>query len=345
MTAGTGSATHDRTGEKGRPRIVVGVDGSPGARAALAQALLTAARRAADLQVVVSYGLELFWVGGAPLDVPDVTAVREDTQSRARSLLQEVQDELAGSGAPGVRDVDVELVVSEGPASHVLLQQAEGAELLVVGSRGRGGVRSALLGSVALHCVTHAACPVLVVHQHADQPTDRDTTAAATPPSVVVGVDGSADSRAALGEAYREAAFRGVGLDVVVTYRMADYWTAQASVFIPSEEQVHADLRRSAEDLVRVVIEERPLDPGTPEPHVRIVVAQGSAVDVLVHHGRTAELLVVGGRGHGEFRGLLVGSTALYTAMHAACPVLVVHRHGPRGAAQEARREEAVTGR
>ena len=321
------------SGRGQRPRVVVGIDGSPGSRDALVQAFLAAARRKADLDVVASYSMELYWVGGAPLDVPDEAAVRDDTQRRARDLLQPVQDEVTVSAVPGIRDVGVELYVAPGPAAHVLVEHARDAALLVVGSRGRGAVRSALLGSVALHCVTHAACQVLVVH--------TDTIGISQPPKVVVGVDGSADSRAAVAAAIDEAAVRGADLDVVVSFSTTDYWTDLATIVVPSVDQIQTELHRRTETLVDEVLDERR---SGPTPHIQIVVAQGAPGEVLVEHGRTADLLVVGSRGHGAFRGLLLGSIALHCVMHAPCPVLVVRPQAGRAATAE-RPESAMADR
>jgi nucleotide-binding universal stress UspA family protein len=317
-----------------RARAVVGIDGSPGSRHALVQAFLAAAQRNADLDVVASYSMELYWFGGAPLDVPDVAAVHDDTQSRARALLQEVQDEVAVPAVPGIRDVAVELFVTQGPAAQVLVEHARDAVLLVVGSRGRGAARSALLGSVALHCATHAACQVLVVH--------TDTVGITDPPKVVVGMEGSTGSRAALVAAIEEAGVRGAGLDLLVSFSITDQWTDLASVVAPSVEQIQAELRRRTEAIVDEVLDERPTGPA---PHVRIVVVEGPAGEALVHHGRTADLLVVGSRGHGAFQGLLLGSVALHCVMHAPCPVLVVHPQGDRAAAEAAPSEPAMAHR
>jgi nucleotide-binding universal stress UspA family protein len=318
-----------------RSRVVVGIDGSPGSRAALVQAYFAAARRGADLEVVAGYTMELYWFGGAPVDVPDVGIVRDDTRRRARAQWDEVQAEVAGSAVPGVRDVDSELVVAQGAPAHLLVEQARGADLLVVGSRGRGAARSVLLGSVALHCATHAPCPVLVVH--------GDAAGVPEPPKVVVGVDGSDAARAALAAAIEEAASRGADLDVVVSYQITDYWTDLGSVVVPSVEQIHARLRDGAEDLVRGVLAERP--DGAATPHIRTVVGEGPAGEVLTRAGRTAHVLVVGSRGHGAFRGLLLGSIALHCAMHAPCPVLVVHPRRGRAAVPEARSEGALADR
>ncbi|PRW76295.1 universal stress protein, partial [Pseudomonas fluorescens] len=79
-------------------------------------------------------------------------------------LVAEVRNTPAVSAVPGAAEVRTTVAVQIGPAAQALVDASVGADLLVVGSRGRGAARSALLGSVALHCVTHAACPVIVVH-------------------------------------------------------------------------------------------------------------------------------------------------------------------------------------
>ena len=331
----TSNAAGSGQGTGGRSRVVVGVDGSAGAREALVQAFLAAARRHADLDVVASYLVDLYWTGGRPVDVPNVPALRDDTDARARALVQEVQEEVAGAGISGTGDLAVQLFILAGPAAPALLERAHGADLLVVGSRGRGAVRSALLGSVALHCVAHAACTVLVVHSEA--------AGTPHPSKVIVGVDGSTASRAALAAAIEEAGARGADLDVVTTFEVTNYWADMASIEIPSVDEIDGELHGRAERLVSEVVGSR--SGGGPMPRIRTVVAQGPADEVLVQQGRNADLLVVGSRGRSEFRGLLLGSIALYTAMHATCPVMVVHPE--RGAAADVSNgsEAALAGR
>src|SRR3954468_22280694 len=161
------------------PRVVVGVDGSPGARGALALALVEAARRGAALDVVTTYPVTLVWTGGVRVDIPDTAALRADTDRRARELVDEVRREEEQAGIPGVDAVDVRVLTAEGRPVPVLLEAAEGADLPVLGSRGRGAVRCTVAGSVALHCATHAECPVVVVHPM--------TAPADGPPRVVAG--------------------------------------------------------------------------------------------------------------------------------------------------------------
>jgi hypothetical protein len=69
------------------------------------QALIAAARRGADLDVVSSYSVQLYYLGGRPVDVPDVASIRDDQQERARAVVAEVQAEIPVSGVPGIRDV------------------------------------------------------------------------------------------------------------------------------------------------------------------------------------------------------------------------------------------------
>jgi nucleotide-binding universal stress UspA family protein len=144
--------------------VVVGVDGSPGSCQALRYAVTAASRRAAELEVVASYAAELYWMTGAPLAFRDPTEIREDIEKRARDLLHEVAGEVGIPVDGGTGSVRTRLVAAADPAAVELTQRSEDADLLVVGSRGRGAPRSALLGSVALHCAMHAPCPVVVVH-------------------------------------------------------------------------------------------------------------------------------------------------------------------------------------
>jgi nucleotide-binding universal stress UspA family protein len=102
-------------------------------------------------------------MSGAPAAFRDLAEIREDTEKRALDLLPEVAGQLGIAVDGGAGSVRTRLVAAPDPAAVELTQRSEGADLLVVGSRGRGAVRSALLGSVALHCAVHASCPVLVV--------------------------------------------------------------------------------------------------------------------------------------------------------------------------------------
>jgi nucleotide-binding universal stress UspA family protein len=136
-------------------RIVVGIDGSDGSRAALHWALDETRQRGSRLDVVLAWQTPyLGEVSGLVL-----VSMTEEAEQRARDLLADVADGIVADHP----DLEIVPMLAEGRAAPALLDAAEGADLLVVGSRGRGGFKSLLLGSVSSACVHHAPCPVAVV--------------------------------------------------------------------------------------------------------------------------------------------------------------------------------------
>ena len=137
-------------------RIVVGVDGSAGSRAALSWAVAEATLRDAEVEAVLAFDFELAWI-----DVGSDAQTRfiEGTTKRAREELHRVLAE----ALPEPRTVTVHPLVVEGAPAKVLTEIARNAELLVVGSRGRGGFAGLLLGSVSQRCIERSPCPVVVV--------------------------------------------------------------------------------------------------------------------------------------------------------------------------------------
>jgi nucleotide-binding universal stress UspA family protein len=152
----TGGVVHE--GELRGPRVVVGIDFSPGARAAVLFALHDASRRGVPVEAVTAYRPPDYWMDISPVgsDKPDL--IREAALERLRAFVDEVVPD--GPQPPPV----VYVRVAMGAAGDVLTLEATGADLLVVGSRGHGGFTSMLLGSVSMHCAQHASCPVTVVH-------------------------------------------------------------------------------------------------------------------------------------------------------------------------------------
>ncbi|MGY1731611.1 universal stress protein [Geodermatophilus sp. SYSU D01045] len=314
--------TQQGTSDATRPgRVVVGVDGSPGARTALGWGLAVAARTGARLEVASAYPVDFYWTDPFLADTGRLDAVRADVEERARALVEEVRRDPAVAAVPGSAEVRADVVVAAGAPAEHLVALAEGADVLVVGSRGRGGVRSTLLGSVALHCAAHAPCPVVVVHPGAVEP----------PPRVVVGVDDSATSRAALARAAREAERLGARLEVVAAYQPASYWSDLYAITAPpaSETEEHARTRVTAfvADVLGSVA------------GIDLRVVQGPPGDALVRHADGAALLVVGSRSRSRVAGLVLGSVALHCAVHAPCPVMVVH---PEPVPQQATAGEPV---
>jgi nucleotide-binding universal stress UspA family protein len=136
-----------------RDRIVVGVDGSPSSKQALRWAARIAAATGASIQAVIAWEFPQTYGWAVAVDGwrPDIDAAK---------VLQDTLDEVFGPERPPGLDT----VVGEGHARDVLLTASEGAQMLVVGSRGHGGFAGLLIGSVSAACAEHAKCPVLVVH-------------------------------------------------------------------------------------------------------------------------------------------------------------------------------------
>lgn len=138
-----------------RGRVVVGADGSPHAASALRWALRQAALTGAAVEAVACWQRPVVSAGfGVYVDIDVETPLRE-------ALDRAVAEALADT--PQAAAVPLLSRVVEGHPAWVLVESAAGADLLVVGSRGHGAMSGLLLGSVGLHCATHARCPVLIV--------------------------------------------------------------------------------------------------------------------------------------------------------------------------------------
>jgi nucleotide-binding universal stress UspA family protein len=142
--------------------IVVGIDGSDESRGALHWALEEARLRKATLRAVYAWRDPFVITPGyGPPEDFQFDALRVE----AEKFLTAAVAEVVGEGG----DVTIEEVTAEGPAASVLVEAAEGADLLVVGSRGHGGFVGLLLGSVSQQCAHYANCPVTIVRgRHTD---------------------------------------------------------------------------------------------------------------------------------------------------------------------------------
>jgi nucleotide-binding universal stress UspA family protein len=142
-------------------RVVAGVDGSDASLAALRWAVGHARRTGALVEAVTA------WMAPTAYDwLPEGSGV--DFEGAARQILDDALGAVAGL-APGV---PLLRQVSPGHAAEVLVRASKGADLLVLGCRGRGGFAAQLVGSVSLHCVMRAHCPVLVLKQTDQVPAD-----------------------------------------------------------------------------------------------------------------------------------------------------------------------------
>lgn len=278
-------------------RIVVGLDGSPNSTAAARWAFAEARRREATLEVMTVFGLLV------PDDLPDRPRLVTDRQF-ADACARMQHEQLAG-----IRDHDVPVItrIESGDPAPKLGSAARNADLLVVGARGHGGISGLLLGSVSLHCAQRATCPVTVVPAYVP---DAEPGA-----PVVVGVDGSPASKAALHVAAQEATLR----DTHVVAVHAVHWpTLGTDLIRPPDEQ----LVDWGTHLLTGVI--TPVQADWPDVTFDQRVVPGHPAHVLDAAATTADLLVVGSRGHSQLTGLLLGSVSLHLLSHARRPTITV---------------------
>lgn len=279
--------------------IVVGTDGSGWSSTAVRWAAREARRRAVPLRIVLAY--DWHW-----------QSARYGGAEELRSAAEQRAETLVNTAVLQAREAAPQLTVRHdvviGDAVPALLDAAKNAELLVVGNRGRGGFGSLMLGSVGQRVATHASCPVVVV-RGARESFDGP---------VVVGADGSPSSNDAVGTAFQLAAERHCALIAVRAYEPpSPPWgeNVQPVVYDTKERDAaeHEELSASV----------TPWRAKFPDVQVQEIVAHGSAARVLVGVSHTAQLLVVGTRGHGSFAGTVLGSVGLQLLHHADSPVFI----------------------
>ncbi|MFJ9820376.1 universal stress protein [Streptomyces sp. NPDC101151] len=288
--------------------VIAAVDGSEGSQRGLEWALDAARRRAAPLRVVhvrqyAAWGQADVLVAGPP-------------DAEGDPVLDEVRVQLRDrADTPAV-----EYVALEGVPGAALTEIGTDAQLLVLGSRGRGGFASLLLGSNSLAAARDAECPVIVVpppgrEVHGDGPDEPG-------PRVVVGLHVDSPDEATLGLAFAEAALREARVQVVAAYPWpVQTWTAPGQVLPPpvDEGAVESETRSLAEGFLA------PHRKRHPEVGADVQALPGDAAGLLVAASRDAELVVVGR----HRRRLLaptrmMGSVTQAVLLHAASPVAVV---------------------
>lgn len=297
--------------------IVVGFDDSPASRRALVWALRTAQGRGADVLLV--HAAKTF----PPMLAGHGTYVaspREIAFEAAQATLQ-VGSLLAASQAPGVTVTT--MLVEDVPAA-ALLSVLDGADMVVVGSRGLGGFTELVIGSTSLKLATHAPCPVVVVR---DESPESEPESKAGAGRVVVGVDGPQHAcTEAFAFAFDEASRRHIGLTALHAWQAPFYDLPGKGGPIPKHiqyEEFQGVQRRWLAELIAGWQEKYP------EVNVKIdVLAQQHPAAVLVAASSGAELMVLGSHGHGGPHSvLMLGSVTHAVLHHAHCPVAVVgHR-------------------
>ncbi|MFD8325532.1 universal stress protein [Streptomyces lydicus] len=278
--------------------VVVGIESHAHHRVPLAWAADEAARRRLPLVVVHAHGMPT--PTGAEGRLPSWqkwhdTADRaaEETLAEAVSFAESRHPELAVSG-----------LLAEGEPAWVLREQGAEAQMIVLGSR-KLSARQELFtaASVALPVTAHARCPVVVVREWEHAGVEE--------PYLVVGVDGSPASQAAVDFAFEEAELRGAQV------RALSVWQRPLLGVLDEE----AALGECRETLYEAVAGRRESHPDVALHHE---VMTGHPVEVLVRESRHALALVTGTRGLGGFAGMLLGSVSQGALHHAQCPVVTV---------------------
>ncbi|WP_431955552.1 universal stress protein [Nocardia lijiangensis] len=291
------------------PAVLVGVDGSAGSTAAVLWAAQTAARHRAPVHLLHIVDVVADYGPGAtePLTAADYARLTEHGRRLLDAATQRAEKAAAEFGG-----VEITTELTQAVTTPSLLDHSAGARMIVVGTRERGSLRRALLGSVSSALARRAHCPVAVVREGiALSPEVRSRP-------VIVGVDGTEVSEPAIGIALAEAAARAVDLVAV------HVWTG---VELP--ERYGAEPATSATEMDYVLAESLA---GWQErfPGVRIhrEVVKDRPERLLRERSEQAQLLVVGSRGRGGFAGMVFGSTSQSLVLSADCPLVIARDAG-----------------
>jgi nucleotide-binding universal stress UspA family protein len=288
--------------------VVVGYDRSPPSEQALTQAAREAERRAAELVVFHGYH---FGRPASPMFLPS-PALQRMYQDRALGVSEE--------GVRHVREKFPRLAVRDGAeagfTARTLADAAAGVDLVVVGSRGRGGFAGQLLGSVSLRTLSDARCPVMVVRGEGNRHHGR----------VLAGIDLDDEGcGGVLDFAFGEARLRDVPLTVVHVWSQEQKpWLLNVAL----DGSVLSDAR-FREAFSGYDARMKALMRSAGERHRGVSaswrIAAGSPAGILVDESGHADLVVVGAHWRDdEHRGARIGPVAGALARHAHCPVVVV---------------------
>jgi len=288
-------------------RIVVGVDAGLAGVQALEWAVTEAVRCGVPLVAVHAWTPSVYAMGYAGVLV---TADREPREGADAQHLADEQLTQACTRVPGSDTVERTATAVVGAAAQVLLEATGPGDLLVVGTRGHGALSRAVLGSVSSSVLHHGHGQVVVV----PEPAPEDDH----PSRVVVGVDHSRSSLAALAVGVAHARRRGAVLVPVYVHQPLVGDVRGVSGGLNDLAAMEAVERRS----LSLACQE--IDPTSGAAEVAPEVVVGHAGSTLTQMTRPQDLLVVGSRGRGGFTSLLLGSTSTQCAQHATCPVLVV---------------------
>lgn len=275
--------------------VIVGYDGSPDAKRALAWAVDLARDNDSPVRVVTATG---------DVRIRQVTELDQEWErSHVSGLTDDAKKAVEATGLD-----NIELDVVKAAPVPALIVDADHASLIVVGSQGHGRVASMFVGSVSQHVARHAPCPVVVVREQADPDTSR----------VVVGVDASSGGEPALELAFDYAALKHLPVTAIHVLESMAPGPPYASRYVGDR---YGHELSKAEPVIRESVG-RYVDK-FPELEVQHEIVAGSVGRVLSDASEHAALLVVGSRGRGAFESMLLGSVGQSVLHHARCPVVI----------------------
>ncbi|OSC24423.1 universal stress protein UspA [Mycobacterium vulneris] len=284
-----------------RHGIVVGVDGSPASNFAVCWAARDAAMRNVPLTLVHMVNATTTWP-----QVPMAAEALAWQEDDGRRILQEAV-KIAEDATRTSRRIGITRELWHAPPVPTLVEMSEEAEMVVVGSYGRGAIGRALLGSVSSGIVRRARCPVAVIHDEDPlMPYPQQAP-------VLVGIDGSPASEIATAIAFDEASRRGVELKAVHA------WSDTQVFELPGMDwaAVKAEAKRSLAERLAGWQERYP------DVTVHRTVVCDQPARQLIEQSETAQLTVVGSHGRGGLTGVLLGSVSNAVVHSVRMPVIV----------------------
>ncbi len=287
--------------------VVVAVDGSPASHNAVRWAANTANKRGIPLRLASSYTMPQFLYAEGMVPPQELF---DDLQSETMEKIDEARA-IAHEVAP---ELKIGHTIAEGSPIDMLLDMSSDVTMIVMGSRGLGGLSGMVMGSVSAAVVSHASCPVVVVRE--DNTVDENAKYG----PVVIGVDGSDVSQKATEIAFAEADARGAELIAVHTWM--DMQVQASLAGLSAAQQQWEEVER--EQIAMLSERLQPLTEKYPDVEVRKVITRDRPVRALVENSEGAQLLVVGSHGRGGFKGMLLGSTSRALLQSAPCPMMVV---------------------
>ncbi|MEA2207281.1 MAG: hypothetical protein QOE77_4057 [Blastocatellia bacterium] len=281
--------------------IVVGIDGSIGAQAAVHWALEEAATRQAAVRLICAYRLMPGFY-----QAPGVYADYALDVERVRQAAAKVVEDALADAARTAPDVQVSGDTVDGGPVPALVEASEAASLLVLGSRQRSALGATVLGSVSGAAAARAHCPAIVLRGPAGLAGEQA--------EVVVGVDGSPASQALLEFAFDHASRRRAPLRAVLCWHPDVFAEMLWRPEPPAPTRTEAWLAEAIAGWQEKY----------PDVDVRSGVVREHPAVGLVSEAATAQLLVVGNRGRHALAGTLLGSVSQAVLHSATCPVAVL---------------------